>query len=548
MNCAECGANREPGNLFCRSCGKVYATPYVPDAPEVSPSAPPQAAAPAGAPLIDVAFLPISLLRSKAFRRALVGAVAAIVVVALVVTVVVPTVRSLTTTGVGQAGMAELGRQTAVYLDNANGRASGTYLGEDRVLVAAHSIIGGGSITVFSSDRNVGGASIVKLSTGSDLAVLAVPSLRNEKLRATSWGESSSAKAGETFFAISYTGSGAIAVAPVTISGTQQRGEITALQTSAQTDPIAAGGPILDATGRLVGVSNLLPRDRTDLSAVAASSARGFVDGPDRIDMPPKAVGVCVTTPGAPEHFLTPIQIEGRIRAIVNGSATGFGRRNASGRFEGLEPDLVREVARTIFGRAGDRVDDCVEFTAAVPDTRLPALLSGKVDVVVSGNSTNDLTPGLHLATNGYFTPRQHVLVRSDSPITTLSGLAGKSVCTYTATYDQNFKTANLNVARVVIEDTLANCLLALEARRVDAVTATDTNFAVNGPIAHGHRLIPEPLAAKYLSYVMVVRDRQTELATYLNQTIATLTRNGTWTKIYEQNVKPLTGVERTAP
>jgi len=547
MKCAECGAERQAGNLFCRSCGKVYATPYVADPPDAAPATAPTPAATTRAPLVDVAFLPP--LRSKTLRRTFVGAVAAILVVALVITVVVPAVRSLTTTGgVGQGGMAELGRQVAVYLDNANGRASGTYLGEDRVLVAAHSIIGGGSITVFSADRNVGGASIIKLSTASDLAVLAVPGLKNERLRAISWGDASGAKSGDPFFAIGYTGSGAVAVAPVTISGTQQRGDVTALQTNAQTDPTGAGGPILDATGRLVGVSNLLPRDRTELGAVAASSVRGFVDGPDRIDMPSRAVGACVTTPGAPEHFLTPIQIEGRIRAIVNGTSTGFGRRNASGRFEGLEPDVVREVARTIFGRAGDRVDDCVEFTASIADTRLALLLAGKVDVVVSGNSTNDLTPGVHLATNGYYTPRQHVLVRSDSPITTLSGLAGKTVCTFTTTYDQNFKSANLNVARVVVEDTIANCLLALEARRVDAVTATDTNFAVNGPIAHGHRLIPEPLAAKYLSYVMVVRDRQTELATYLNQTIATLTRNGTWTKIYEQNVKPLTGVERTSP
>jgi hypothetical protein len=53
---------------------------------------------------------------------------------------------------------------------------------------------------------------------------------------------------------------------------------------------------------------------------------------------------------------------------------------------------------------------------------------------------------------------------------------------------------------------------------------------------------------ARYAPYVIVVRERQGDFVTYLNQIIATTARNGIWRKLYDQDVKPLIGVDRTGP
>ncbi len=548
---------REAGQLFCRGCKRAFTTTYVPEAPSTTTSTSTTAPAPAPAssatapwletraPLVTIGFLPRSWQTSTVFKRVVV----VVLSVTLVVFVVVPWMRSIAGVSMGPGGgMVELGRQTVVYADNANGRTSAPYLGGDRVLVSAHWIIGGGAMTVYTADRNVGGATIVKLSTTSDLAVLSVPGLRSEPLRALDWGDAATVRATDRVYAFSYVTSGGLSVTRIALSGTQQRGDLTILQSSGSTDVTGTSGPVLDGDGRIVGMTNVQPRDRSEILMVASSTLRGFVDGPDRVDMPVRGVGACKVTPGAPEHFLTPIQLEGRIRAVVNGAFTGFGRRNDKGRFEGLEPDLVREISMSIFGVTSDRADDCIEFVASVPDTRLSVLAAGRVDLVMAGNTTNDLQAGVHTATNAYFTPRQFVLVRDDSPLMTTAGLAGKTLCTFSATYDQNFRSANIGFGRMVFEDTLAGCLLALEARKVDAVTATDANFAANNPRAHGHRLLSEPLAARYVPYLIVVRERQGDLVTYLNQIIATVARNGTYRKLYDQNLKPLLGVDRTGP
>jgi polar amino acid transport system substrate-binding protein len=120
-------------------------------------------------------------------------------------------------------------------------------------------------------------------------------------------------------------------------------------------------------------------------------------------------------------------KIRTRGRLIVGGSATSMllaARNPISGRIEGFDVDLARQVAKAIFGDP-DKIERRVVTTAE----RIPVLQDGSVDLVISAMTIN-CTRWQQIAFSAeYYRAGQKVLVPLGSKATSLDDLGGQRVC-----------------------------------------------------------------------------------------------------------------------
>ncbi|MDH6623466.1 polar amino acid transport system substrate-binding protein [Streptomyces sp. LBL] len=153
-----------------------------------------------------------------------------------------------------------------------------------------------------------------------------------------------------------------------------------------------------------------------------------------------------------------------------------------TGDLEGFDIDLVHRIAQDILGDA-----DAVQFKAIPTDQRVPAIRSGRVDMVVRTMTINCDRLREVAFSAPYFRTGQQVLAPKSSKITGYDGsLAKKRICTAAGSTahtqlveDQKAKTL---VSTADLRTTVPNqldCLVRLQLGEVDAVV-TDGALAAS--------------------------------------------------------------------
>jgi polar amino acid transport system substrate-binding protein len=99
-------------------------------------------------------------------------------------------------------------------------------------------------------------------------------------------------------------------------------------------------------------------------------------------------------------------------------------RNPISGRIEGFDADLARQVAKAIFGDS-DKIQRRVITTAE----RIPVLQDGSVDLVISAMTINCARWQQLAFSAEYYRAGQKVLVQLGSKATSLDDLGGQRVC-----------------------------------------------------------------------------------------------------------------------
>jgi polar amino acid transport system substrate-binding protein len=158
----------------------------------------------------------------------------------------------------------------------------------------------------------------------------------------------------------------------------------------------------------------------------------------------------------------------------VDENTLHFGYRDpATGELRGLEIDLVREIARAIFGDPNK-----VRFVTVVTDEKVPFVKEGKVDMTVSVVSmTCDRWHDVAFSAE-YFRAVQQVMVRANSPIQGLADLGGKKVCvTAGSTTIRKIQAAAPTAIPYPVE-ARTDCLVALQEGTVDAIATHNTILA----------------------------------------------------------------------
>jgi polar amino acid transport system substrate-binding protein len=235
--------------------------------------------------------------------------------------------------------------------------------------------------------------------------------------------------------------------------------------------------------------------------------------------------------------FMASIQQRGRLLAGTSPDQLLFGYVNPlDGRVEGLDADLLREVAIAIFG--GDihnpaSADPHISFVTMTLAQRIPDVTSGQVDIVADTMTINCQRRLMVDFSAEYYDAGQRVLVLKSSPAASVDQLGGKKVCTAKASTSVD----NLNARHttppidVVTVDDQSDCLVQLQEGLIDAMSTDDTvlaGLAAQDPYTKiiGARFTDEP-------YGMAISLKHADFTAFVNGVLTQLRDDGELQALY---------------
>ncbi len=180
------------------------------------------------------------------------------------------------------------------------------------------------------------------------------------------------------------------------------------------------------------------------------------------------------------------IQDSGQLRVGVSGDTLLFGSRNPlNGQIEGFDIDVLKLIARAIFGPDGE---DRIVYKVITYAQRLPALEARDVDIVAHTMTIN-CRRWLRIAFSSvYYQAGQKVLVKDGSGFESVEDLvaAAARVCAPegSTNIDEIGKPTYTGII-VVPKPDISDCLVAMQQGQAEATTGDDTvlaGFAAQDP------------------------------------------------------------------
>jgi polar amino acid transport system substrate-binding protein len=249
----------------------------------------------------------------------------------------------------------------------------------------------------------------------------------------------------------------------------------------------------------------------------------------------------------APGHmpagtFMRKIQDRGRLIVGVDQNTLLLGYLNPfDGQIEGFDIDMLRQVAKAIFGDP-----NAIEFKAISSAQRIPVIQSQSVDIVADAMTINCERARQVAFTTVYYDAGQRIMVPSNSPVRSIRDLAGKKVCaTVGSTSIENIR--RLAPRAIPHPVTLrTDCLVALQEGKVDAISTDDAildGFQAQDPYTKivGPSVSEEP-------YGMAIDKRHPEFVRFVNAVLAQERSDGTWASIYRRWLGRVTHTTPPAP
>lgn len=224
------------------------------------------------------------------------------------------------------------------------------------------------------------------------------------------------------------------------------------------------------------------------------------------------------------------IRDRGRLVAGVSADTYLLGSRNPlNGRVEGFDIDLVKAVAKAIFGD-----ENRYQLRVITAADRIPLLESGAVDLVARNMTiTCDRWTRIAFSTE-YYRSGQQILVRRGSKATSLAQLAGQRVCAPRGTSSMENLRRRAPDAVAVESDSHTACLVLFQRSQVDAITGDDTvlaGLAAQDPYA----VVPEQRAFTAEPYGLGMNAEDVDLVRFVNARLAQMRSNGEWKRLYDR-------------
>ena len=198
------------------------------------------------------------------------------------------------------------------------------------------------------------------------------------------------------------------------------------------------------------------------------------------------------------------------------------------------------DVATYIAGKLGTTADK-ITWIPAPSAQRETLIESGQVDLIVATYSITDARKEKVSFAGPYFVAGQSLLVRSDdSSITGVDSLAGKKLCSVTgSTSAQKIKD---KVPGVNLQEfgTYSECVTALTAKTIDALTTDDTilaGFAAQPAYVGKLKLVGGTFSTE--NYGVGLKKGNTDLCTKVNDAIKAMISDGSWQKAVDANLGP---------
>ena len=248
--------------------------------------------------------------------------------------------------------------------------------------------------------------------------------------------------------------------------------------------------------------------------------------------------------PGAmpPGSFMQRIHDRGYLIAGVNAGLLDFGYLNpATGKIEGFEIDLVRELARAIFADSSR-----FRLVALSVPQRIPFVQQGKVDVVVDAVTINCARRQQVDFSTVYYDSQQRVLVPANSAATDIGAFAGRRVCASAKSAPIDVMKQQPRPPQPVGLAQAIDCLVALQEGQVAAISTDDSillGFKAQDP---NTKIIGASLAD--VPYGMAISKSHPEFVRFVNGVLAKLHADGTWQVLDKRWLGHIPGSNPTLP
>ncbi|WP_239476616.1 glutamate ABC transporter substrate-binding protein [Nocardia arizonensis] len=228
------------------------------------------------------------------------------------------------------------------------------------------------------------------------------------------------------------------------------------------------------------------------------------------------------------------IVARGRVRIGVDQNTYLFGFRDpTTGRLEGFDIDIAREIARALFGDP-----DRVELRSVTAAERTTALKEHTVDLVVrTFSATCQRRQDVDFSAV-YYRAAQRILVPTGSSIRSTDDLRGKRVCVANGTTSAGPLFALPTRVTVLGVTNWTDCLAALQQGHVDAVSGDDP--ILYGLVAQDRNLsvVGDPIGDG--AYAVGIAKGNADLVRFVNAVLERIRSDGTWQRIYEQRLSVL--------
>ncbi|HWG54948.1 MAG TPA: transporter substrate-binding domain-containing protein [Gaiellaceae bacterium] len=227
-----------------------------------------------------------------------------------------------------------------------------------------------------------------------------------------------------------------------------------------------------------------------------------------------------------------PANIKARNRFVVGVKcdAPPFGYIDVRGKHAGFDVEIARWFARYAFGRS-----QRVTFVCAPTPAREPLLTNDRVDLVISTFTyTADRDTRIDFS-RAYYKATGRLLVRNDSPISSLNDIRGRRVATTSGSiYDRWMKRCFANTD-VVVTDSFANALLAFNQGRADALMWDDTVLVGVAAADRNAKLIEDTFLA--LPYGIGIKQGNVALKRWVDSRLELMRKKDQFMGILRNNV-----------
>jgi len=200
---------------------------------------------------------------------------------------------------------------------------------------------------------------------------------------------------------------------------------------------------------------------------------------------------------------LAAVQDRGVLNCGVSGSLLAFSFPDENGVMQGFDADYCRAVAAAVLGDS-----EAVEFRSSNATERFPILQSGEIDVLIRNTTwtiSRDTSLGFNFAPTTFY-DGQGMMVRKDSGITSLEGLAGGTVCVNAGTTTEKnladvFRTRGIDYEPVVFAET-SDVRQAYDDGRCDGWTTDKSGLIANSELLadpSAHMILEETMSKEPL-------------------------------------------------
>ncbi|MFF8943122.1 glutamate ABC transporter substrate-binding protein [Streptomyces sp. NPDC014864] len=249
---------------------------------------------------------------------------------------------------------------------------------------------------------------------------------------------------------------------------------------------------------------------------------------------------------GAEGETVRDIKERGYLSVGVDQNSYRWGYRNpnnSSGELEGFDIDLAHRIARDILGD-----EDKIQFKAIPTNERIPAIRSGRVDMVVRTMTITCKRLGEVAFSAPYFLTGQQVLAPKTSTITGYdTSLAGRRICSASGSTAHDRLAADRASGRIPasadVSTTVPNqldCLVRLQLGEVDAVVTDGALAASQAAQDPTVALKGDTFTKEYYGVAMNLRAE--DLVRRVNRVLEDYRKDGGWKTSYDKWLSPTLG------